>query len=204
MSSRSKPLYFPAKDELTDAVVSYLKEFPDNKKLPSSPNITRSLQTENPTWKVSSKRVAKIVKQEKKKRNNVSSNNDDDDDDVSTTLSISSSSTASRARRMAGRMSSSMRHLLGTKSRSNSLKKGKSESSIIVVQDTNVSEMKLLPPVEEPLDSDPPESAPPEPEPVVEPATEPEIEPKPEEKVYAVEDSEIQEKPCFVFACAIQ
>jgi len=128
------------------------------------------------------------VKKEKKKVSNIA--NDDQGDDVSRTISISSSSYLSRTRKMGGSMGSSVRNIFSTKSKSKSMNMSKSESAVVVVQDNEVTEIKLLPPEEEPED------------PII-PELQSGTEPEPKADAYAEEKKDIPNKPCFDLDCTI-
>jgi len=161
-------------------------------KVPSSAEIAKSIESENPSWKVNVRKVSKIVKKLEKKPNS-------GDDDVSDDVSISSESTSTRARKMLGRGVKSFRKL-GNPSVKKSYRNKKSKLVSVDVeeeQDNDEDVVELAP--EDNL-------LPPEPEEVEEPiilekAPQPEPEPVAVRDAYVQEKKEAPAKPCF--ECAI-
>lgn len=182
----SKQVYVPETDELTDAVSGFLAELNDPEKLPTAAEIAKSIESENPSWKVSVRKVAKIVKKEQKRKSTVG------DDDASDDVSISSESTSTRARKMLGRGVKSMRKLTNPSGK----KKKRNSARLVPVEveeeEEPATEDKLLPPQPE------------EDEEILIPeerAAEPEQESQPIvaniPDAYVQEKKELPAKPCF-------
>ena len=73
-----------------------MSQLPSGKQVPSAKVIARNLESENPTWKVSEKKVAKIVKKEHKKRKHEAEGTVLTVDDASVSSSMSSASAKAR------------------------------------------------------------------------------------------------------------
>jgi len=173
------PMYVPETDELTDAISGYLKEQPDSKTTASAKDIAKTLEEENPTWKVQEKKVAKILKKKQKKKGAKSA----EGTNISDEASVSSSYTASsRARKVLSKAGKSMRRVVSSKKS----KKGSVISAPEVISEIS-KETNLLPAMDD--------------EPEAIPESAPESAPEPdkldgEDIVPETQESEGQ-KPCF-------
>lgn len=154
--------------------LQHLYQLPDINAAPPANTIAKALESENPTWKVSSKKVAKIVKKEIKKINNPSAA---DDVSVASTKSTASSVSA-RARKLLSAGGKSVRKLVG-----------KSKSKKLNVTNVDV-EAPVAPPNLLPADEPEPEEE--------EPVQEPEAVPEPSEEVFADDSAEEKKDgPCW-------
>ena len=151
-------------------------------KAPSARDVARGLEKENPSWKVSEKKVSKIIKKDKKKASgSVDGTAATDDSSV-----VSTGSTASKARRALKKVGKSMRSL-------GSFKKKKSVKEEVTMISPPEPEPVIVPelkPVEE------------KEEVVAEPEVD-EVDVDAASDIYDDDENEEKEKACFCVQCSV-